>query len=61
MKTGEQTCNADTGVVFIEMLNEVIKISDRLSNIVERAGRINRSALGFRGSDNDPIIDLQEE
>ncbi len=57
----EQTCNADTGVVFIEMLNEVIKISDRLSNIVERAGRINRSALGFRGSDNDPIIDLQEE
>ena len=59
----DQTCNADTGVVFIEMLNEVIKISDRLSNIVERAGRINRSALGFRNAEaeSDPIIDLQEE
>ena len=42
----EQKCNAATGVIFIELLGEVEKISSRLSNIVERALPISqRSAV----------------
>ena len=42
----DQKCNATAGVIFIELLGEVDKISSRLSNIVERAYPISqRSAV----------------
>ncbi|MBR2642093.1 MAG: Na/Pi cotransporter family protein, partial [Lentisphaeria bacterium] len=42
----DQKCNAAAGVIFIELLGEVDKISSRLSNIVERAQPISqRSAV----------------
>lgn len=42
----DRTCNASSGVIFIELLGEVEKISGRLSNIVERSLPISqRSAV----------------
>ena len=42
----DRTCNASSGVIFIELLGEVEKISGRLSNIVERSLAISqRSAV----------------
>ncbi len=41
----DRTCNASTGVIFIEALGEIEKVSARLSNIVDRSQAINlRSA-----------------
>ena len=42
----ERTCNASSGIIFIEMLGEIEKVSARLSNIVDRARPISqRSAV----------------
>ena len=41
----ERTCNASSGVIFIETLGEIEKVSARLSNIVDRARPISQRSL----------------
>ncbi len=40
-------CNALTGIIFIEMLAEMEKIGDHLSNIAERAPKIQRQYVSL--------------
>ena len=35
-------CSAPTGVIFIELLGEIVKIADRLANIAERSPEIRK-------------------
>ena len=45
LRTGE--CNAVTGVIYIELLAELEKISSHFTNIAERSAAIQKNYLGI--------------
>ena len=53
----ERTCNAESGVIFIEMLNEINKVSARLSNIIERVASIHNADLCAHDADMSAAVE----
>lgn len=46
-RLGEQVCSPITGVIFIEFIAELVKVSGHLTNIAERAQRLSSSYLSI--------------